>query len=103
MFGRVALTRCLLLGQNLEGLAADPSSPDASDRIAEVAQRAAADRTRAAEEIAQLKATVEQLRLSKAEAQPNGDTSDLEEIAERLFIEKDQVRRLAHFFLSRFF
>ena len=84
-------------------MAADPSSPDASDRIAEVAQRAAADRTRAAEEIAQLKATVEQLRLSKAEAQPNGDTSDLEEIAERLFIEKDQVRRLAHFFLSRFF
>ncbi|ETW80713.1 hypothetical protein HETIRDRAFT_434703, partial [Heterobasidion irregulare TC 32-1] len=76
---------------NLEGLAADPSSPDASDRIAEVAQRAAADRTRAAEEIAQLKATVEQLRLSKAEAQPNGDTSDLEEIAERLFIEKDQL------------
>ncbi|KAI0051630.1 hypothetical protein FA95DRAFT_243872 [Auriscalpium vulgare] len=79
---------------NLESMYTNSASSDSSERLAEMAQRLSSERARAAEEIAQLKRVVEELR----HAQTNGTTADehrsetydasLQEVVEELTSEK---------------
>ncbi|THH06579.1 hypothetical protein EW146_g9568 [Bondarzewia mesenterica] len=92
---------------NLESLTSDPSTSDSSERLVDIVRKATSDRARSAEEIAQLKATVEELRLAKEDLlrqlNESGSgslgiesSSELGQVVERLTVEKADLEQELH-------
>ncbi|THH04296.1 hypothetical protein EW146_g10214 [Bondarzewia mesenterica] len=73
---------------NLESLTSDPWTSDSSERLVDIVQKATSDRAQSAEEIAQLKATVEELCIESS--------SELGQVVERLTVEKADLEQELH-------
>ncbi|KAI0054971.1 hypothetical protein BV25DRAFT_1816286 [Artomyces pyxidatus] len=73
------------------------STTGSSERLAEIAQRAASDRTKAVEEIAQLKTLVEDLRRAQHDAPQNGGNrsdGNLQDVVDELTADNTELRRV---------